>query len=71
MRSDPWAKPYGSNEEMPMTLHNYKFKQFHRTLTEKIHPAVSEICIPAHGKVHMGPLGNHGQAHLGQMGKSP
>ena len=29
---DPWASPYGANGQMTMTLHNYRPRQFHRTL---------------------------------------
>ena len=27
----PWIGPYGSNEQMTMTVHNYRPRQFHRT----------------------------------------
>ena len=27
----PWASPYGANGQMTMTVHNYRFRQFHRT----------------------------------------
>ena len=28
----PWASPYGANGQMTMTVHNYRPRQFHRTL---------------------------------------
>ena len=28
----PWASPYGANGHMSMTVHNYRPRQFHRTL---------------------------------------
>ena len=27
----PWASPYGANEQITMTVHNYRPRQFHRT----------------------------------------
>ena len=27
----PWARPYGANGQMTMTVHNYRPRQFHRT----------------------------------------
>ena len=30
-----WASPYGANGQITMTLHNYRFRQFHRTSSEE------------------------------------
>ena len=42
----PWANPYGANGQMTMTVHNYRPRQFHRTLNGETRQAVTEIWVP-------------------------
>ena len=64
--SSPWANPYRSNGQIPMTFHNYKERQSIQLRVAKIHPIISEVCIPADGC----PYGSSGQPWANPFGSN-